>query len=446
MSETLPLDLLIRRVTVVSAVADAAPVTNAMIGIRGSRIASIGPDDPAATAACVLDLPGRVVTPGFINVHTHAILCMVRGVAADVGFAPSYTPGIPNGADVRPEEARALARLGALEALLFGSTLIADNFIHADATVDAMAELGLRVHAAWRINDVDFAAVARGHWTFDTAIGDTLLRKALDLHDRHDGTHDGRVRVHLAPHAPDTCSDSYLRRVATEAHARGTMVATHLAQSPGEVDRVRARSGRSPAELLEDVGLLDDRLVAAHCIHLDAADIARIGAARVNVAHVPKCNAASGRMAPIGKLRSAGANLTLATDTQHGDMVELMRWALAVARIEAGRVADDWQPEDVLAMATRNGARAIGLAPDSGTLVPGAAADLVAFDFRRPHLVPHNDPVGTLVHTGQGRDVDVVIVDGRIVVERGVPTRVDADAILREGAAAATALWKRARV
>jgi 5-methylthioadenosine/S-adenosylhomocysteine deaminase len=439
-----PLDLLLTGAIALTGEA-ASLIDDAAIGIRDGRIVHLAPaSDPCPEARRTLHLPGRLITPGFVNAHLHAVLVMVRGVAADLGFAPSYTPGVPKGTDATPEEARALARLGAVEALLSGSTLVCDHFVHAEATLDAIAELGLRVHAGWRVHDVDFSRVAQGEWRFDAAIGEDLLRRTLDLHDRWHGAKDGRIQVQMAAHAPDTCSPGFLRTIAGEAAARGMRVNTHLAQSRVEVERVTAATGLSPAALLEETGLLNDRLLATHCLYVDEADIARLARAGAHAVHVPKCNAASGRLAPTPALKAAGVNLALCTDTQHGDMVEAMRWALATARVQQGGVTADWQPADVFRMATLGGARAVGMADEIGTLAVGKKADLVVFDTRRPHLRPLVNPLGTLVHTGQGRDVEMVLVDGETLVEDGRPVRADLERICIEADKAARALWARA--
>ena len=191
--------------------------------------------------------------------------------------------------------------------------------------------------------------------------------------------------------------------------------------------------------------MLNDRLTAAHCIHVGEDDIARIGRAGIHVAHIAKGNATGATIAPTQKLRAAGAKLALGTDNMHADMVEVMRWALAVGRIQLGSVTDEWQPETVFEMATMAGARAMGLEDEIGSIEVGKRADLVAFDFRRPHLTPATHALGNLVHVAQGRDVELVVVDGDVVVEDGRPTLVDAEAIRRDAAAAIDALWKRAR-
>jgi 5-methylthioadenosine/S-adenosylhomocysteine deaminase len=307
-----------------------------------------------------------------------------------------------------------------------------------------MAELGLRVWSCGRIHDVDFSGVSTGRWEHCDAIGERTLDEALALAERYEGKSDLRIGVQLAAHAPDTCSTPFLRRIRDASERTGLRVTTHLSQSKVELARIRARDGLSPPELLDEVGLLNDRLLAAHCIHVSDADIARIGRAGITVAHIAKGNATGATIAPTQALRAAGARLSLGTDNMHADMVEVMRWALAVGRIQQGAVTDAWQPETVFEMATLGGARAMGLADEIGSLVPGKRADLVLLDLRRPHLTPARNPLGTLVHTGQGRDVETVIVDGAVVVEDGCPTQVDAEAIRRDAEDAIAALWARA--
>jgi 5-methylthioadenosine/S-adenosylhomocysteine deaminase len=433
-------DLLLTDAMVLTADPARPLLRGGAIGITDGRIRWLDTKLPERySAARTLRLVDRFVTPGFVNPHLHAVLTMVRGVAADLGFAPSYTPGIPKGTQVNAQQARALARLGATEALLSGSTVIGDNFVHADVGTEAMAELGVRLCPSWRIHDVDFARVAQGDWHHDPAIGARTLDAALSLYQRW--KHHPRVRPNLAAHAVDTCSDGFLREVAAASMEHGLVVSTHLGQSKVEVERVRARTGRTSTQVLEETGLLNERLMGGHCIYVTPDDIHRMARAGAHAVHIPKCNAASGRLAPTPALLAAGVNIALATDTQHGDMIELMRWALATARIQQGGVDQDWQPHHVFHMATLGGATAIGQADEIGSLAVGKKADLVVFDASRPHLRPHVNPLGTLVHTGQGRDVEMVLVDGEVLVEGGRPTRVDLEEVCFEAERASRALW-----
>lgn len=438
--EPVRFDLLLDGATILTGIPTRPEIRDGAIGIRDGMIAWLGRGSPPnGTAERVLKLSGHVVTPGFVNAHTHSILTMVRGVAADAGFAPSYTPGIPKGTQVNRDQARALARLGALEALLFGSTTLADHFIHADVTTEAMEELGMRLCPSWRIHDVDFAEVAHGRWLHRQAIGAQTLGAAMALQERW--KNHPRIKVNLAAHAVDTCSNEFLREIGVLADRHALVVSMHLGQSTVEVERVRERTGKTSVEVLEETGLLNSRLMGGHCIYLNDTDIARMAASGAHAVHIPKCNATSGRLAPTPALKRAGINIALATDTQHGDMVELMRWALVTARLQTGTVDAAWQPHHVFHMATLGGAKALGMDDAIGSIEIGKRADLVVFDVARPHLTPQVDPLGNLVHTGQGRDVAMVLVDGEILVENGRPTRVDMDRVCREGEQAARELW-----
>ena len=439
-------DLVIAGGTVLTSDPARPYLSKAWISVRGGRITEIGeaaPVDPHPSTT-ILDAEGRVVTPGFVNVHTHAILSMVRGVAEDMGFAPAYTMGVPHGHDVTPEEAHAMAQLGGLEALCFGSTIINDSFTHQDVAIPAMAETGLRAWGCGRIHDVDFSRVHLKEWTYDSKIGDRTLAETSDLIARFHDPDSLRTGVVLAPHAPDTCSPDLLRQVRALRDATGLRVNTHVSQSRVEVDFIKERDGMSPPELLDEVGLLDAHLIGAHCIHLSDADVARLGQAGAHLAHIAKGNQTHGHMAPTTALCQAGMNLTLSTDNMHADMVELMRWALASGRLQEGQITDFWRPARVFEAATIGGARALGLEAEIGSIEVGKRADLVLFDFRRPHLRPLTNVLGTLVHTGQGRDVDTVIVEGEVVVSGGEPTRVDKMAVLEAAEKAASALWSRA--
>lgn len=435
-----PFDLLISEAIVITADPTRPLIREAWLGVQGGRITWLDTKAPEnAGATRTWSLPGHFITPGFVNPHAHSILSMVRGVAADLGFAPSYTPGIPKGTQVNPAQARALARLGAVEALLFGSTLLGDNFVHADVTTQAMAELGMRLAPSWRIHDIDFAQVAHGRWHHDPSIGARTLESAMRLHEQWSGH--PLVQVNLAAHAVDTCSNDFLKEVSTLARRHDLVVSTHLGQSKIEVERVKERTGRSSTEVLDDCGLLNRRLMGGHCIYVSDNDIALMAARGAHAIHIPKCNATSGRLAPTPKLKAAGVNIALATDTQHADMVELMRWALITARVQTGGVDDSWQPHHVFEMATMGGARALGLDTEIGSLSLGKQADFVVFDARKPHLTPHVNPLGNLVHTGQGRDVVAVAVAGEMIVEAGRPTRVDLDEVVAEAETASRELW-----
>lgn len=441
-------DLLLTGATVLTADETETVVQDAVVGVRDGRIALVAEHAGAArdlVADRTIPLAGHVICPGFVNAHTHAILTMVRGVAEDLGFAPAYTRAVPHAGHLDPGSALALARLGVLEAALSGSTVMVDTYAHADATGRAIAEIGVRGFVGPFIHDVDLTRLASGDWTVDRARGDATLAAALDFADRWDGAAGGRLRAILAPHAPDTCSQALLAEIAGQTGAPRLPVTIHLEQSRVERERVLAREGCSPTRLLDRTGLLDRRVLLAHALFVAGAEHHLLARAPITVAHVPRGNALGGAMAPTPALRNAGVRLALATDNMHGDMVEALRWALAVARVQVGGVSDGWRAGDALRMATLHGAAGLGLDGELGTVEVGKRADLVALDYRRAHLVPARNPAGNLVHLARGGDVRLVLVDGEPIVEDGRSTRVDEQRVLHEGRRAARRVWERVR-
>jgi 5-methylthioadenosine/S-adenosylhomocysteine deaminase len=233
-----------------------------------------------------------------------------------------------------------------------------------------------------------------------------------------------------------------LREVKKLADAHGGNVHTHLSQLPLEVEAVKARTGLTPPQLMDKLGLLNERLIAAHCIHMDRPDIELCGKSKMTVAHAPIGNAKGGRIAPIMELREAGARIALCTDTFSGDLIEAMRWAIAMQRIRRqGNVLD---ARTVLDWGTRESAAAIGMADKVGSLEIGKRADIVLLDNRSPSLAPLVDGYGVLVHSASGHDVDTVIVDGRVVLSGGRLTLADGDAIVARAQQVASTLWTRA--
>lgn len=420
-------------------------VRDAAVEVAGGRIRWVGRAGEARTrpAARRLAGGGGLCLPGLVNTHNHTPLTIVRGMVEDLGFAPAYTPGIPQGHWLSGEETYLLARLGQMELLLGGCTTVVDYYRQPEALARAALETGLRAFIGGRVMDADTTELAEGRFRRDAALGEQTLRDSVDLITAWDGAAGGRVRCVHAPHAPDTCSRALLEEVTALAAADGRAVHTHLAQSVLEVEHVTQREGIGPVALLESVGLLGPTLFAAHCIFLDDAGIGALGRAGVRVCHAPIGNAAFGAIAPIERLRDAGATITLCTDTKCADMFETMRMAVAAARIQAqGRFAFD--APTVFEWATAGGAQALGL-DDVGRVEPGCRADLILLDPAAPNLAPVVDGVGIVVHSGSAANVRHVFVDGEQLVADGMPTRFDGGQVVREAQRVADRLWARAR-
>src|SRR4051812_22146479 len=440
-----PCDLLVTGDLILTLDADGRILKGGALAVTDKTIVDIGPADalsaswiPAATIAG----RNRIVIPGLVNVHNHTPLMITRGMIEDIGFAPMYTPGIPQGHWLDEDDAYALSSLGMYELLRAGCTTVMDFYRYPQSCARAASELGVRAVIAGRVHDAEPGSLANGTHSYSTAIGQASLRENAELIERWDGHDDGRIRCDWAPHAPDTCSDDLLREVKKLADAHGGNVHTHLSQLPAELEAVKARTGLTPPQLMDKLGLLNDKLIAAHCIHMDSHDIALCGRARMTVAHAPIGNAKGGRIAPIMELQEAGARIALCTDTFSGDLIEAMRWAISMQRINRqGNVLD---PRVVLGWGTRAGAEALGMGNQVGSLEIGKKADIVLLDSRAPTLAPMIDGYGVLVHSASGHDVDTVIIDGKVVLAGGRLTLADGDAIVANAQKAATALWQRA--
>ncbi len=414
------------------------------VAIDGSRIVDVGPRSALEArwrARRTLPAQDRIVIPGLINSHNHTPLMVTRGMIEDIGFAPMYTSGVPQGHLMSSDDAYVFSRLAVYDLLRSGCTTIVDNYRYPERCAQAIAELGGRGIVAGRIHDADPAALATGRYVHDRDVGRRTLEENIRLVETWDGYDGGRLRCDWQPHAPDTCSDDLLREVARITAGHRGCIHTHLAQSRREVEIVRERSGCSPVELLDRVGLLNHRLVAAHCIWIDEADIRRIGTVGATVAHSPIGNAKSATVAPILDLAAAGARITLCTDAFSNDLFEAMRWAIAMQRVRRGSFA--LAPRDVLSWGTRTAADALGIA-DVGSLTVGYKADVVLLDATSPSLAPLIDGFGILVHGANSGDVTDVIVDGRMVVADRRLLTASGPEIVRDAQRAAERLWGEA--
>lgn len=443
--EPKPCDLLVTADLVFTLDPKSRILKNGGIAIVDRAIAEIGPAADLAAKwapAKTIDGKGRIALPGLVNVHNHTPLMITRGMIEDVGFAPMYTPGIPQGHWLTADDAYALSCLGMYELLRAGCTTVVDFYRYPSSCAQAASELGLRAVIAGRVHDAEPGSLADGKHSYSTTIGQASLRENAELIEKWNGHDRGRIRCDWAPHAPDTCSDDLLREVKKLADAHGGNIHTHLSQLPAELTAVKERTGLTPPQLMDKLGLLNERLIAAHCIHMDRPDIELCGKSKMTVAHAPIGNAKGGRIAPIMELQEAGARIALCTDTFSGDMIEAMRWAISMQRIHRqGNVLD---ARTVLDWGTREGAEAIGMGAQVGSLEAGKKADIVLLDNRSPTMAPIVDGYGVLVHSASGHDVDTVVIDGKVVLSAGQLTMADGDAIVANAQKAADMLWGRA--
>ncbi|GAC1327097.1 MAG: amidohydrolase family protein [Beijerinckiaceae bacterium] len=417
-------------------------IPDGAIAVRDRRIVAVASRAEVErlwTAERVLSCPDHILMPGLINVHNHTPLMITRGMIEDLGFAPMFTGSVPQGHHLSMEDTQALSQLGVYELLRNGCTTVVDFYRHPRALAEAHAMLGTRAIIAGRVHDADLEALTQKRYEYLPAIGYRALDETAALIETWDGYDCGRLRCDWAPHAPDTCSADLLRELATLAAAHGGNIHTHLCQSELEVSTVVERCGRTPPQVLAEAGLLDDRLVAAHCIHVTSDDIALMGRSRMTMAYAPIGNAKTARIAPAMALAEAGVRIALCTDTFSGDLIEAMRWGVAMQRIRGAGTSVDARA--ALHWATQAGAQALRLSDQIGSLAVGKKADVIALKRTEPSLAPIINCYGIIVYSASGSAVDTVVVDGRVVIEAGELKTGDGPAIVAEAQAVAERLW-----
>jgi 5-methylthioadenosine/S-adenosylhomocysteine deaminase len=400
------------------------------VGIEGARISYVGPP-PKEPTGTVVDLDGCVLLPGLINVHTHTPMWLFRGLTEDVPRGEWLAGRLrPLEARVRTRELRAGALAGCLELILNGVTTIADRYSDMGEIAGAVEESGLRAIIA--------------HSLYDEGASAGLVESEKLLERFGADPAGSRVSVGLGPHATDTCGPALLREVAALAERSGAHVFIHLAQSEAEVAAVRARGDAGCAAYLDSHGLLGPTVVVAHGTYLrdDEADL--VGRRGTAVAHCPSSNAKlEGRVAPVARMRRAGAVIGLGTDAACCDNGMDLFAEMKVAGLLNKVAADDptaFPAADLLRMVTSDAAAALGIAHLVGSLEVGKRADVIAVDLRAPHLQPWHDPVASLVYSARGSDVRAVFVDGQPLLLDRRPVRLDAERILANAAQAARAL------
>jgi 5-methylthioadenosine/S-adenosylhomocysteine deaminase len=421
----------------------------AALAVEGDRIAAIGPSAEILArfpAAERIDGTGKMVMPGFANIHTHLTMTLARGVFEDL--SPPHKPPFTGGLspiplpDMTPDERRVMAELGALEALRSGTTLALEDSNDVDHYADALAATGMRFVLGERAYDrVGTSIGDPAPYRLDRALGQRHLRTVERNFRDWNGTADGRLRVAVSAWAPDMCSPELLQDLGALQRQLDTIATIHLNQIWGEVAAVKAHRNRLPTEYLADQGFLNERLVCAHCRCMTPGEEKLLGDARVTVAFNAAIAARRGLSPRIAELEALGCTIGMGSDNMAEDMVEVARTGLFMERVrrQDGRMPT---PEQALRWATRDGYRALCIA-DGGWLAPGNKADLIVVDLGRAHLVPVLRAAATFVHQGQARDVEAVMVDGRWLMRDAAVLTMDEPAVLAAAQSVANATWQR---
>jgi len=383
------------------------------VAVKEAEIAAVGPPQELLRRYApdqILDYPQGLIIPGLINAHTHAAMSLFRGLADDLPLEEWLNNHIfPAERHLNGDFVYWGTKLAVAEMLLSGTTTFCDMYLWAGQVAQAAAETGIRAVVGEVL--YDFPSPNYGPPGAGLKYSEALCR-----------TWRGHplVGVAIQPHAVYTCSPELLQQCGELAARCDTRLIIHLSETPREVADCEARYGATPVGHLHRLGLLNSRLVADHGVVLTNADMDLLAASGAGVAHCPESNMklASG-IAPVVDLLAKGVPVGLGTDgcasNNNLDMLQEMDTAAKLQKVH--RLDPTALPAtQALDLATRNGARILGLDKEVGALAPGMKADLVVIDLDQPHLTPIYDPYSHLVYAATGADVQTVLVHGRVVV------------------------------
>jgi 5-methylthioadenosine/S-adenosylhomocysteine deaminase len=398
------------------------------VAVRDGRILALLPASEARRifqARQTIELPDHVLIPGFINAHTHAAMTLLRGLADD----PPFTPWLQR--HIWPTESRRISaefvrdgsELAMAVMLRSGTTCFNDMCFFPEVTAEAAQRCGLRACLGMIVVDYPSA------WAGSPR---EYLAKGTSVRDQYKS--DPLLTFAFAPHAPNTVTEPWPKEIRTLADELDVPIHTHLHETTEEIQLSLQQYGKRPLARVAELGWLTSTLIAVHMTRLTDAEINDCARNGVSVVHCPVSNLklASG-FCPVAKLLTAGVNVALGTDGAASntdfDMLAEMRCAALLAKA-VSEDATSVSTATALRMATLDGARALGLERDIGSLQPGKWADMAAVDLATPECQPLYNPLSQLVYCADRSQVSDVWVAGRQLLRQGELTTLDLDAIL----------------
>lgn len=385
----------------------------------------------------VIDGTDKITLPGLINTHTHLSMDLFRGLADDLALDEWLNDHIwPMEANLNGWYCYIGALLGACEMIKSGTTTFSDMYFYMEDVAKAIAESGIRGVLSYGM--IDFA---------DAEKRENEFKENISLFEKCNGMADGRIKVFLGPHSPYTCSKELLIRAREEADKYGMGIHIHVGETQKEVNDLLESTGMRPFEYLDSLGLLGPDVLAAHAVWLSDSEIEIIKEKGVKLSHNPCSNMklASG-ISPVDKLLKEGVCVSLGTDGSSSnnnlDLFEEMKFASLLQKV------DSLNPEalnalETLKMATINGAKALGLEDEIGSIEVGKKADLILIDTNAVNLTPDStDLTSNIVYAANGANVDTTICNGQILMENRKVLSLDEEKILAEARLAIDELKK----
>ena len=406
----------------------ATVLDDAFVVVEGETIASVTPTRPAGAFTQEIDCGGNVLMPGLVNAHTHIPMTLMRGYAGGCDLHTWLNDWIfPAEAKLDDRAVRAGADLALAELIAGGVTTIADMYMHTPAIAQAVLAAGISANLS--CGGVYFGAP--GDFS-PAACPDCDHQRQLT--EEFHGAGNGQILVDASIHGEYTSNVPLWQWMADYAQRKGLGMHVHVSETQSEHEACKGRWGLTPFAILDRYGVWDTRAIAAHCVWTTEDDWAGMAEKGVACVHNPVSNLKLGSgVAWIPAMKAAGVPVALGTDgvssNNNQDMFEEMKFA-AVLHNGVTRDPLALLPQDVLAMATREGAKALGR--QTGRIAPGYVADLILVDFTRPHLTPCHSVMDNLVYAAHGSDVVMNMARGKIIYKDGTFLTLDLEKIQAE--------------
>lgn len=397
------------------------------ICIKGNTITDIGKN---VKGSDILDASNHLVMPGLVNTHTHLAMTLLRGYADDVPLEEWLKDYIwPKEMKLTPEDVYYGNLLGIIEMIKSGTTCFSDMYLHVNKTVQAVKESGIRAVISWPMADLG-----------DRKRGAYMIKEALKFINT---VNEERIDVAFGPHSPYMCSSDFLVEVQEHAHKLGKIVHIHLHETEDEIKKFQKRHEKTPIELLESIGFLQENVCAAHVVHVSEEELDILKKYNVRVMHCPASNLklANG-IAPVADMIRKGVCVSLGTDgAASNNTLDLFSEMRLMALLQKMKNPQGLNADTAVKIATENGGTALNV--NTGKIEKGFLADLILIDLKKAFMVPRHDLLSNVVYSMNSSAVDTVIIDGEIVMKNRKILTVDEDRIIEKAQAHAFDLMNR---
>lgn len=401
------------------------------IGIKDHYIAEIAPFREHYAVACekFLDLKDQIVLPGLINAHTHLAMSLFRGFEDDLPFQEWLFDRIfPVEAElVDAKFVKVGTQLSALECIRFGTTTVNDMYFFPEATAEVLDEAGMRAIIAKPF--IDFVMPDERHLGVNPIPG---RHERFKKFYQHYADH-SRISIAVAAHSPYTCNDETLKLVHELSREFSVPIHMHLCETKGEVEESLKKYGKRPIKRLHDLGILGENFFAAHMVHVDDAEAKLFYKSGARVIYNPDSNLKLGSgIAPIAEFRKEKVLVALGTDGAASNNDLSMFGAMDIGtKLQKVNSHNNTAMValDALNIATYEGANALGMGSKIGSLEVGKCADLISVRMDYPHLKPLYSVLSQLVYAYQGLEVDTVVCNGQVLLEKGIHQTLDTASI-----------------